>query len=178
MTTLIGILDRLLRPLERFLGYLAGLIVLVLMVLGVVEVIARSLFNRPIHGSIDIIEQLMVPVAALGIAYCQSIFGIVRMTLLTQKFEGRTKWVAEAFTLLIATIVVAIYLNGSALNLMRAVTLGGDTPEIGIPLWYGMACVTCALSVLLLRLFVQLLEALRLIAVPNDQSAIFEISPH
>lgn len=178
MKSVTRILDRLLRPLERLLGYLAGFIVLVLMVLGVAEVIARSVFNRPIHGTLDIIEQMMVPVAALGIAYCQSIFGNVRMTLVTQSFDGRGKWISEAFTLSVALIVVVIYLNGSARNLMRAITLGGDTPEIGIPLWYGMACVTFALGVLLLRLLVQLFESLRLIADPNAQSTIFQMTSH
>ncbi|MBV1926935.1 MAG: TRAP transporter small permease [Rhodobacteraceae bacterium] len=174
MKSFINLCDGILRPFERYLGYGAGALMLLLMAMGVAEVIGRSFFNKPIHGNLDIIEQLMVPVAALGIAYCQSVFGNVRMTLVTQRFTGRRKWIAEAFALIIASTVVAIYVSGSYQNLMRSLTLGGDTPEIGIPLWYGIACVTFALGVLFLRLLLQFLEAVRLIAAPQDHSDIFE----
>jgi len=146
------------------------------MTLGVVEVVGRSFFNKPIYGNLDIVEQLMIPVAALGIAYCQSKFGNVRMTLMTQSVEGRAKWLLESVTLAVASFVVFVYLNGSYLNLQRSLTLGGDTPEIGIPLWIGISCVTASLALLLVRLVVQLAEALRLIITPDDDTEIFRDS--
>jgi len=159
------------------MAIVAGLIVLLLMTLGVVEVIGRSFFNKPIYGNLDIVEQLMIPVAALGVSYCQSKFGNVRMTLLTQSVEGRTKWLFESITFAVAAFVVFVYLRGSYLNLERSLTLGGDTPEIGIPLWIGISCVTASLALLLIRLVVQLAEALRLIITPDDNSEVFLASP-
>jgi len=178
MKYLLGVADRILRPLELLAGYLGGLIVLVLMILGVVEVVGRSMFSSPIHGNIDIVEQLMVAVAALGIAYCQSKFGNIRMTLFTQHLTGRKKWLAESLGLAVAVFVVAVYLMGSYLNLERSLTLGGATPEIGIPRWIGIACVTASFTLLLARLIVQLLEALRLLAMPEDSSRIIAVLAH
>jgi len=178
MKDLLGVADRILRPLELLAGYLGGLIVLVLMVLGVVEVIGRSMFSSPIHGNIDIVEQLMVAVAALGIAYCQSKFGNIRMTLLTQNLTGRRKWFAESLSLAVAMFVVVVYLMGSYLNLERSLTLGGATPEISIPRWIGIGCVTVSFALLLARLTVQFLEALRLFATPEDSSRIITAFSH
>ena len=178
MKRLLESADRLLRPIERAMAYFAGIVVLVLMVLGVAEVIGRSMLNAPIHGNLDIVEQLMIPVAAFGIAYGQSKFGNVRMTLLTNRFGDRAKWVAEAIALAVGLFVTYVFLQGSFLKLMRALSLGGDTPEIGIPLSYGMGGVAAALALLLARLAVQLLEALRLILSPTAESSIFGQTAH
>jgi len=178
MKSVTGCADRLLRPLEVLMAYVAGVLVLVLMVLGVVEVIGRSAFNNPVHGNLDIVEQLMVPVAAFGIAYCQSKFGNVRMTLLTQNVHGRAKWLVEALSYAIGMFVVFVYLKGSYMNLQRSLTLGGDTPEIGIPLWIGICCVTVSLALLLARLAIQTLEALRLFTDPGDSSDVLRAEPH
>lgn len=165
--------DRLLGLVEKSAALIAGMLIMALMLLVCAEVLGRGLFNHPIHGGIDIIEQLMVALVTLGIAYCQSHFGNVRMTLLSDRCAGRAKWLNEAFALGVALFVVVILTKGSWLNLMRAWNNGGDTPEIGIPLWPGIAVVTGALALLALRLALQLLEALRLLTRPASGSDMF-----
>lgn len=173
MKRVIGTADTLLGHVEKSAALIAGLLILALMALVCGEVLGRGLFNHPVRGSIDIIEQLMVALITLGIAYCQSHFGNVRMTLLSDRTNGRNKWLSEVFALGIALFVVVILTKGSWLNLMRSWNNGGDTPEIGIPLWPGIAIVTGALALLALRLVLQLAEALRLVAHPTDSSPIF-----
>ena len=165
--------DKLMRPVENAFALIAGLLVLVLMLQGCAEVIGRSAFNAPIQGNIDIVEQLMVLLAALGIAYCQRNFGNVRMTLLVGSATGRLKWILEWFSLSIASFVVYILVSGSWANFLRVWRNGGDTPEIGIPLWIGILAVTVALALLLCRLLIQWFEAARLIISPNSASDIF-----
>lgn len=178
MESMVLLLDRLLKPVERLSAILAGAFVLVLMVLGCVEVIARSVLNTPIRGGYDLVEQFMVAVATLGIAYCQSQFGNIRMTLVVGRAFGRAQWLLEGLALGIAGFVVAVFVKGSNANLQRAWQLGGDTPDIGIPLWIGIGVVTFALFVLLLRIAIQLLEALRLVAHPKAPSQIFSLRLH
>lgn len=173
MKSLITAIDKFLGLIERSVALVAGLLILALMTLVCTEVLGRSLLNHPVRGSIDIIEQLMVGLVTLGIAYCQSHFGNVRMTLLSDRCTGRARWLNEVFALGIALFVVAVLTRGSWLNLMRSWSNGGDTPEIGIPLWPGIAVVTGSLVLLGLRLLVQLIEAIRLAAAPTDSSPIF-----
>ncbi|MGR3376021.1 TRAP transporter small permease [Salipiger abyssi] len=173
MRAIIETLDQALGVVERFAALIAGLLILALMSLVCAEVLGRGLFNHAIRGSIDIVEQLMVALVALGIAYCQSHFGNVRMTLVSDRCRGRAKWLSELFALAVALFVVVILTKGSWLNFMRSWNNGGDTPEIGIPLWPGILLVTCALGLLALRLALQSAEALRLLAQPGDGSKLF-----
>ncbi|MCC0056220.1 MAG: TRAP transporter small permease [Rhodobiaceae bacterium] len=59
------------------------------------EVLLRKLLNAPIFGQVDFVEQLMVPVALLGVAYCQAQGGNVRMSLFLDKTSGRMRWAGE-----------------------------------------------------------------------------------
>lgn len=49
-------MDRLLGIAAKGCGYVAGAFALAMMALTVVDVVARSLFNRPIHGVYDLVE--------------------------------------------------------------------------------------------------------------------------
>ncbi|MFD1696246.1 TRAP transporter small permease [Roseibium aestuarii] len=177
MKSLITRLDHWLRHVERLAATLSGGLIAILMLLVCAEVAGRGLFHMPLKGSIDIIEQVMVVLVTLGIAYGQSRFGNVRMTLFSDRYRGRMKWLNETLSLLAAFVVVCLLAKGSWLNLSRAWSNGGDTPEIGIPLWPGIAVVTAALVLLGLRLLLQLTEALRLVAHPKDTSPIFGTTP-
>jgi len=173
MKSLVQFLDRVLRPIERGFALVAGTIVLVMMLVVTVEVVGRGAFNHPFRGNLDVVEQLMVLLVSLGIAYGQSHFGNVRMTLVVNNLSGRRKWLNEAFGLAIAGFVVAVLTKGAYAHFLRAWRNGGDTPELGIPLWISIAVVTGSLALLFIRIFVQFLESLRLVGAPHSPSPIF-----
>lgn len=173
MRSFVKTADRFLGSIEKFTALIAGLLILALMTLVCTEVLGRGLFNHPVRGSIDIVEQLMVALVTLGIAYTQSHFGNVRMTLLSDRWNGRARWLSEIFALSISVFVVAVLTKGSWLNFQRSWNNGGDTPEIGIPLWPGILLVTCALGLLAARLLLQLIEAVRLLINAQQSSPIF-----
>lgn len=167
---------RRLGHMERALALAAGVVVMLLMVLVCAEVLGRTALNQPIRGTIDMVSQMMAVVAAGGIAWCQSRFGNVRMTIFTNRLGGRARWLAEAFSLAVATWVVLALMRGSYAFFQRAWRGGSDTPELQIPTWIGIGFVTLALALLLARLVIQLLEALRLASNPTSASAIFSLT--
>lgn len=177
MKIIIDRIDSALRPVERVFALFAGLVILVMMCVVCAEVVGRSALNHPFRGTIDTVEQLMVILVSLGIAYTQSHFGNVRMTLLIGRLTGRAKWMSEVFSLCIASFVVSVLVKGSWANFMRSWNNGGDTPELGIPLWIGILTVTFALILLLVRVAIQILEALRLLRSPESESSIFGETP-
>ncbi|MCB1474777.1 MAG: TRAP transporter small permease [Rhodobiaceae bacterium] len=173
MSRIIDAGDAVLRRIENILAYVGAAIIIVMMLTLLAEIGSRSLFNMPITGVLEMVEQMMVPIAALGIAYCQQKFGNIRMTLFLIRTSGRKRWLLECFSLLVATFVVSIYVHGSYAYLLRSYKLGGATAEIEFPLWISIGCVTVALAILLLRVVIQLLEAIRLVVSPTQQSRIF-----
>lgn len=173
MRSFINFSSRSLSFVEKFVALIAGILIMALMLMVCGEVLGRGLFNHPIRGSIDIVEQLMVALVTLGISYGQSQFGNVRMTLISDRLSGRARWLSEIFALGIALNVVVLLTRGSWWNLMRSWNNGGDTPEIGIPLWPGISIVTFALALLAIRLLIQLSEAIRLFLTSSTDSDIF-----
>ena len=92
------LLDRLNRwysRLEDLLAGIAALSIFGLMLFGVVQIVLRSIFNAPIWGYIDVVEQLMALFAFLAVAYCQRLGGHVRMDLIISRFRGRLYWIVE-----------------------------------------------------------------------------------
>ncbi|MFU8862500.1 MAG: TRAP transporter small permease subunit [Rhodobacterales bacterium] len=173
MKPVIDITSTVLGQVERAFALLAGIAIMILMVIVCAEVAGRSALNQPIRGNIDMVAQLMAFCAAGGIAYSQRRFGNVRMTVFSGRLTGRAKWLSEILSTAIAAWVIYILARGCWAYLVRSWNSGADTPEIGIPIWIGISFVLASLALLLLRLILQLVEAIRLLFDPVSPSTIF-----
>jgi len=161
--------DRLLMPLENSLNFIGGALVFGLMVLGVVQIVLRTLFRAPIFGYIDIVEFSMVGFAILGISYVQRLGGHVRMEVIVGHFHGRALWILEAFGSACAIFIIAVIIPYAYRHFERALNFGDSTIDIELPTWPAKLAVPIMLSVLLVRTIVQLLGYLRLVADPDAQ---------
>ena len=74
-------IDRGIYRIEKVFGVIAGATVLILMLLAVVSVGGRNLFNAPLPGYVDWIQVLMPLIAFLGISYAQRDGGHIRMEI-------------------------------------------------------------------------------------------------
>ena len=159
-------IDSRLGGIEKGLNLAAGLLIFALMFLGVAQIILRSIFRAPIFGYIDIVEVSMVGFAVLAISFVQRAGGHVRMELLVARFRGRALWIAEAAGTALAIFIVAVLIPYSYRHFERALVLGDSTIDIEIVTWPAKLVVPIALSILLVRLVVQLAGYLRLAAYP------------
>ena len=167
------VLDRIdfgLRRVERWTALIAGAFVMVITAFGVAEVVMRKLFNAPIFWQIDFVAQSMVPVALLGMAYCQNLAGNVRMTLVIDRVGPQARRALELFATLIALILIAYVTYASFTQTEKLVSLGGTTPTAKLPLWIPSAVAPIALVLLTLRLAIQLVRP----PVPQADDAIIE----
>jgi len=159
--------DTLLGALESRLNLIAGLIVFALMFLGVVQIVLRTVFRQPIFGYIDIVEIAMVGFAVLAISYVQRVGGHVRMELLVARLTGRVHWIAEAVSTLLGIFIVGVLIPYSYFHFERAFNIGDSTIDIEIATWPAKLIVPVALSVLMIRLWIQLGGYIRLSANPG-----------
>ena len=159
--------DRLLGRVENGLNLCAGVLIFALMLLGVVQIVLRTVFNAPIFGYIDVVEVSMVGFAVLSIAFVQRVGGHVRMEMLIGKLAGRVKWLVEALGTGLAAFIVAVLIPYSWDHFQRAFEFGDSTIDIELVTWPAKLVVPVALSVLLLRLALQFGGYLRLAAAPG-----------
>jgi TRAP-type C4-dicarboxylate transport system permease small subunit len=165
--SLIGRVDHWYGKLEEYLNLFAAFAIFALMIIGVVQIVGRTVFNYAIDGYIDWIEQTSIIYAMFGVAYCQRFGGHIRMELLLSFLKGRALWAVEALAVLIAIVVVVMLIDSTWAHFLRAWEKGDSTIDIRLPIWPSKLVVPVALTVLLLRMLLQLWGYLRLFANPQ-----------
>lgn len=154
-------LDRLFFRFESILNMLGGVVVFLLVVLATANVLGRWFFNLPVDGYIDWVEQGMAFMAFLGIAYTKRLGGHIRMDMLVGHLRGRLLWLVELISVLLIFLVTLVLIYGSYLHFLRAYSIGDSSLDIDLPTWPAKLVVPFALSVLALRLLLQIWAYLR-----------------
>ncbi|PYG33034.1 TRAP transporter small permease subunit [Pelagimonas varians] len=168
---LIGRFDRLLIPLEDMANLIAAFAIMALMILGVLQIVLRTVFNTPITGYIDLVELSMASMAFLGAAYCQRLGSHIRMEMLVGRLRGRSLWLVEAFGAAVALFIIGVLVYYSWGHFMRAYTLGDTTIDAEFPVWPSKLLVPAAFSIWFCRLAIQLAGTLRLLINPDRSKA-------
>ncbi len=154
--------DRALFRVEMWLALIGGLAAFSLMIFAVISVGGRNLFNQPLRGYVDWIEQIMPLIAFVGIAYTQRLGGHIRMDILIGQLKGRALWVAEFASTFLILIVMVLMVWGSWAHFQRSFDFAmpnwsrDSTVDIGLPIWPAKLIVPVAFSVISLRLVLQL----------------------
>ncbi|MEP0235747.1 TRAP transporter small permease [Roseibium sp.] len=163
----LGAADRLLAPVEDAANLLAACAIFLLMVLGVAQIVSRTVFNAPIEGYIDLVELSMAGMAFLGAAYCQRIGAHIRMELLVGRLHGRGLWAAEIFGTVVGLVIIGVLIWYGGEHFWRSYTLGDSTIDAELPVWPSKLLVPVAFSIWFLRLSVQLLGSMRMFLDPQ-----------
>lgn len=178
-------IDRGLYRIERFMALLSGIAVFSLMVLAVVSVGGRNLFNAPLPGYVDWIQQLMPLIAFMGISFTQRDGGHIRMDILVGRLKGRALWGAELITTTFMLLLIVLLIWGSwahferSFDFSRPLWSRDSSIDIALPLWPAKLLAPVAFSVLAIRLVLQIWGYIRAfagnlvepVAVPLVQSA-------
>jgi C4-dicarboxylate transporter, DctQ subunit len=159
--------DGWISPVETFFNLLAALCILSLMFIGVIQIVARTMFDAPIWGYIDMVELAMAIFAFLGISYCQRLGGHVRMELGLNALSPRIQAIAELLSVLVALGVVGVLVWYGAGHAWRAYESGDSTIDAQFLVWPSKAVVPVAFALLWLRLLINALGYLRLMLSPG-----------
>ena len=164
---LLSAFDRRLGAVETGFNLFASFAIFALMLLGVWQVLGRTLFNAPVRGYIDFVELSVSTFAFLGIAYCQRLGGHVRMEMILKPMRGRLLWGTEIFGTLVALAVVGVLIWYGWGHFLRAYQLGDSTIDAELPVWPSKLAVPVAFGLLWLRLLVQFAGFVRLAIDPQ-----------
>ena len=160
--------DQVLSHAEDGLNLIAALAIFFLMFVGVAQIVGRTVFDFAIYGYIDWIEQASVLFAFLGIAYAQRLGSHIGMDL-TMGWQPRNRWKIELFGVAMTLAIITVLIYASFTNFLRAYSIGDSTMDIRLPTWPAKLMVPLALSVLWLRLSLQIWGYLRMIAHPDAE---------
>ena len=166
-SSLLDYTDRGFGAVERWLGYLGMIFLIGLMAMVVFEVVARYVFNRPMHGYIDIMEMMMVLLVFLTLAYCQREGGHIRMEIFMTRVlrGGRRYHLVEFFHLLISLAGFGIIALFAVVETLHAREVGDSTMTIYLPTWPVRLLAATGAIFLCLRFILQMVQSLREVAV-------------
>lgn len=159
--------NRWLAWLEDALNLCAAAAIFFLMFVGVFQIVSRTLLGTAIYGYIDYIEQASPIFALLGVAYCQRLGAHVRMDLILRGLPKRLLWAMEGLAVVVALIVITLLVESTFQNFLRAWYRGDSSMDIRLPVWPSKLMVPVALSVLWVRLVIQIVDYCRLVIYPD-----------
>ena len=148
--------DRAFFRFESFLNLAGGVVIFLLVLLATTNVLGRWIFSLPIDGYVDWVEQAMAFIAFLGIAYTKRLGGHIRMDILVGRLRGRLLWAVELIAVCLMLLVTTVLIYGSYLHFWRAYNIGDSSLDINLPTWPAKLVVPVALTVLALRLVLQI----------------------
>ncbi|MFC2170095.1 TRAP transporter small permease [Acidobacteriota bacterium] len=85
---------------------MAGLILLIL--LTIIDIASRNLFNKPIPGAVEVSQYILLVVILMGVAYTQQVKAHVNVEFVFKLFNKRTQIFCRILTSLLYLFVVAI----------------------------------------------------------------------
>ncbi len=154
--SLLSRIDRVFLRIETWLTLVGGFVIFLLVLLATTNVLGRWLFSWPISGYIDWVEQAMAFMAFLGLAYTQREGGHIRMDIVVSRLRGRSLWFTELLSALLMLLITLILIYGSYLHFWRAWEIGDSSLDINLPTWPAKLVVPIALTILALRLLLQI----------------------
>lgn len=108
----------------------AGLLLLALMVLTVVDVVGRNMFGQSVLGTVDISTLLLVAIAFLGLASAEIDGRHVSVTLLEGRFGFRTRMVLSGVRAVLLLGTGALVVWGLGDVMLSAFERGETTNDI------------------------------------------------
>jgi TRAP-type C4-dicarboxylate transport system permease small subunit len=175
---LLDRLDRALQVIEYVTALIGGVTIFAVMWVGVAEIFLRKVFNSPLYGQLDLIEQTMCLYTLLTISYCYRKAGHIRVDILVGHFKGRAHWVAEFAASLVAFGLVVVLMPGVLHFFENAYYIGDSTINTQWPTWPSKAVPVIGFSVLTLRIALELWAYARLVLDPHAEPIAVPLSEH
>lgn len=151
----------------RALGMGANLALLVIMLGVSADAVLRYTVRRPITGTLEAVELLLVFAVFASLAQTQADKGHIAVGLLTERLRGRPRAVVSAVTSLLALALFAGMTWATGALALRSWRMGEYTPGlIAFPLYPSRFLVALGSLFLCLQLIVELARALEELRAP------------
>jgi TRAP-type C4-dicarboxylate transport system permease small subunit len=122
--------------------------VCIMMVLTVIDVFLRYLFNSPLRGVVELTEFMMVVVVFLSLAYCLMEGEHIRLNFFINKLPAKGKAVLNAFCCIIALVIYVLITWQNYLEVLDIISRNKISDILHIPVYpfEAILVIGCALT--------------------------------
>ncbi len=153
-------LEKAIFPISRFLLLIGQFLLVLMVMLTVVDVFLRYVFNRPILGSYELTEFMMAILVFSSVGYAMVAKGHVVVDLVFARLPQRVQHIVECVTSFIAFTLFSIVTWRNVLHARTTWERNDVTAELFIPISPFVLFVAIGIAVLSLVLFVQFIQSL------------------
>jgi len=135
---------KIIRNVNRVLGYVASSFLILLMMITVIDVILRYFFNAPITGTTEISQLMMIIIVFPALGWAAVDRAHIRVDLLIRQVPRRPSAVVNAITLLLA---LGVYIIITWRSLLESAVVNRQTSLIHLPFapFYWLMSVSLAI---------------------------------
>jgi len=131
-----------------------------IMVLTVADVILRSVFNRPISGSVELCELFIVVGGFLGVAWCCQKGGHVKVDILVSRWSPRWQAIADSVNNILAIFIIPLISWQLIVHGLELKIEGNVTDTLHIPLYPFYIIAGLGFALLSFEILLQLVKSL------------------
>lgn len=134
---------KIIDSIARIAGLVAMGVLFLMMLLTVADVFLRAALSKPIIGTTEITEQMMVLVVFLGFGWCCLQGRHVSVDLLVSRYPRGAQKIIDIITIFIGLVLVAILCWQTVMTTLIMKRLGITASYIGVPKYpfYAMTAV-------------------------------------
>ncbi len=154
--SILSLIDTTFLKFEMLMNFLSGFVIVLIVAVSTINILGRWIFNAPVDGYIDWIEQFMAFFVFMGLAFVQREGGHIRMDMFVSTLKGRKLWVAELISTILILFITLILIYGTYAHFLRAYEIGDTSIDIGLPIWPAKLIIPFSLSILAIRLIIQI----------------------
>lgn len=127
-------LDRIVNPGSTLLNSIGMVVLMIMMLLTVVDVLSRSLVNRPIPGAFELLEFMMILIVFLGMAFTANRGRHIGVDLFVIRLSQQTQVALETATGLLTLFISALIAWQSGMVAIRQMRIGETSAILHIPI--------------------------------------------
>src|SRR4030042_3135424 len=152
------IMDKAIIKVSRFMAYGSSAAVCIIMILVTSDVLKRAILRKPITGTPELTEFLMIPAVFLAFAWCAISGRHVKVDIVINHLSKRTQAYIQIITFFITLAIFAVI---TCKNLLEAVEVEGTSSLLEIPHAPFYWCLCAGLVVFCLSIWVLWIEKMK-----------------
>ena len=148
-----GSYGRLLFALAKWFAYAGGTIFITLVIMSVVSIVGRKLFNAPVPGDVELLQLSAAFASATFFAHCHLMHGDVKVDFFTAHMtSGRRVFLDSAGSLLVG-LLGALLAWRTAVGAISLQEAGESSAILELPVWIAQALMVPSFILLALAGF-------------------------
>jgi TRAP-type C4-dicarboxylate transport system permease small subunit len=156
-----NVISRIIQSISRGMGFIAICVLVAMMLLTVLDVFLRRVFNSPIPFSLELVEFMMVLTGFLGLAWCAMSESHIRVDLIVSKMPARVRGIIDSLCYLAGLGISGIIAWRSVMECQAIRKLHTQSAVLGIPIYPFYLVVAAGFAALALAILILLVRSLK-----------------